>query len=76
MFDVLLKVAAAMRAGLAVTVAPHHLDLVHSGGRGPPSNLPHHASPTPGKRRDSLRKAQSPSRGTTRRPAGVSQAAA
>jgi len=27
MFDVLLQVAAAMKAGLAVTVAPHHLTL-------------------------------------------------
>jgi excisionase family DNA binding protein len=27
MFEVLLQVAAAMRAGLAVTVAPHHLTL-------------------------------------------------
>jgi excisionase family DNA binding protein len=27
MFDVLLQVAAAMKAGLAVTVAPHHLML-------------------------------------------------
>jgi excisionase family DNA binding protein len=27
MFDVLLRVAAAMKAGLAVTVAPHHLTL-------------------------------------------------
>jgi excisionase family DNA binding protein len=27
MFDVLLQVATAMKAGLAVTVAPHHLTL-------------------------------------------------
>src|ERR1700727_1681089 len=27
MFEVLLQVAAAMKAGLAVTVAPHHLTL-------------------------------------------------
>ncbi|MBL7492397.1 excisionase family DNA-binding protein [Frankia sp. AgB1.9] len=27
MFDVLLQVAAAMKAGLAVTVAPHHLTM-------------------------------------------------
>ena len=27
MFEVLLQVAAAMQAGLAVTVAPHHLTL-------------------------------------------------
>ena len=60
MFEVLLQVAAAMKAGLAVTVAPHHLTLFHPGSSRSAADLAHHAGPAAGDGRDPLRQAQPP----------------
>jgi hypothetical protein len=66
MFEVLLQVAAAMKAGLAVTVAPHHLDAVHPGGGGPAADLADNAGPAAGGGCDPVRQTQPPLQGTAR----------